>query len=58
VLEARLDFGSGYRVYFGFAAKKVILLLIGGDKRTQKHDVRTAQAYWQEYLEVTHGETK
>jgi putative addiction module killer protein len=36
VWESRLDFGPGYRFYFGFAGGQVIVLLGGGDKRTQR----------------------
>ena len=49
VLEIRIDFGSGYRVYFGEDGPVVILLLIGGDKSTQDKDIKTAKRYWQQY---------
>lgn len=58
VSESRLDFGPGYRVYFGFAGGTAIVLLGGGDKRTQKRDIRSAKVNWKEYLEVSHGKTK
>ena len=35
VFELRIDFGSGYRVYFAKEGKALVLLLLGGDKRTQ-----------------------
>ena len=50
VWEARLDFGPGYRLYFGQDGAVVILLLCGGDKSTQKKDIRQAKAYWARYL--------
>jgi len=50
VWEARLDFGPGYRLYFGQDGAVVILLLCGGDKSTQKKDIRQAKAYWERYL--------
>lgn len=56
VWEARLPFGAGYRIYFGKAEQAVILLLLGGDKATQRRDVRVAREYWAEYLRATrHG---
>jgi putative addiction module killer protein len=50
VWEARLDFGPGYRVYFGRDGVDVILLLVGGDKKSQKTDIKRAQDYWAIYL--------
>lgn len=47
--ELRLDFGPGYRIYFGRVGKKVILLLCGGDKSTQKRDIKKAKKYLAEY---------
>jgi putative addiction module killer protein len=46
VWEARLDFGPGYRVYFGKQGVDVILLLVGGDKSTQTQDIERAQERW------------
>lgn len=42
VLELRIDYGPGYRVYFTTRRRTVIVLLAGGDKRTQAADIRTA----------------
>jgi putative addiction module killer protein len=42
VLELRIDYGPGYRVYFFRRGKVVIVLLAGGDKRTQKKDIGKA----------------
>lgn len=50
ISEFRLDFGSGYRIYFGEIGKKIILLLSGGDKSTQKKDIKRAIDYWNDYL--------
>lgn len=49
VLEFRIDYGPGYRVYFSMNGKEIILLLIGGDKSTQKSDIRLAQILKSEY---------
>lgn len=49
VLELRLSFGSGYRIYFGEEGDRLVILLCGGDKTTQKHDIETAKRYWKEY---------
>ena len=43
VHEARIDFGPGYRVYFAFAGKELILLLGGGQKHGQTDDIAAAQ---------------
>ena len=51
VKELKVDFGPGYRVYFGEDSGKVVVLLIGGDKKTQPADIKLAQQYWTEYLE-------
>ena len=50
VSELRLDFGPGYRVYIGELGDRLILLC-GGDKSTQKRDIKKAQSYWAEYKE-------
>jgi len=49
VSELRVDFGPGYRVYFGQEGNKKVVLLWGGDKRTQAADIKRAQTYWAEY---------
>ena len=51
ILELRLDFGSGYRIYFGFDGFRIIVLLCGGDKKTQTKDIKKAQQYWRNYNE-------
>jgi putative addiction module killer protein len=42
VSELRIDYGPGYRVYFTRRGREVVVLLAGGDKRTQTADIRTA----------------
>jgi putative addiction module killer protein len=43
VSELRIDYGPGYRVYFVQRVNVLIVLLAGGDKRTQEHDIRLAK---------------
>ncbi len=49
VYELRIDYGSGYRVYFGQIGLIIVLLLCGGDKSTQKQDILRAKEYWRDY---------
>jgi putative addiction module killer protein len=49
VFELRLDFGPGYRVYFGRDGKTIIILLGGGSKRRQSADIATAIERWKLY---------
>lgn len=43
ILELRIDYGPGYRVYYMNTGKEIILLLIGGDKSSQKSDIKRAK---------------
>lgn len=49
VSELRIFFGAGYRVYFGKDGDRLVVLLCGGDKGSQRRDIQRAQAYWEEY---------
>ncbi len=49
VFELRLDFGPGYRVYYGREGKTVIILLGGGSKRRQDADIAAAVERWKRY---------
>ncbi len=44
VSEMRIDYGPGYRIYFVTRGKELVVLLAGGDKRTQQRDITAAQA--------------
>ena len=52
VSELRLDFGPGYRVYFGRDGKTLIILLGGGSKRRQDADIAAAIARWKRYQQA------
>jgi putative addiction module killer protein len=49
VLELKINFGPGYRVYFGRDGETLIVLLTGGTKKRQQRDIEPAHAYWQDY---------
>ncbi|MDN5872265.1 MAG: type II toxin-antitoxin system RelE/ParE family toxin [Nitrococcus sp.] len=49
VIELREDYGPGYRVYFAYHGATLIVLLAGGDKRTQQEDIERAKGYWQDW---------
>ncbi len=49
VLARRINFGPGYRIYFGRNGNTLIILLGGGTKRRQSKDIELAQALWDEY---------
>ncbi len=49
VFELRIDWGPGYRVYAARVGKVVVLLLCGGDKKSQSKDIEDAKTYLQDY---------
>ena len=49
VHELVIEYGPGYRVYFGEIGSRIVLLLIGGAKGTQQRDIDQAKAYWADY---------
>jgi putative addiction module killer protein len=49
VFELTMDFGPGYRVYYGREGKALVILLGGGDKRRQAADIAAAVERWQRY---------
>ena len=51
VSELKINYGPGYRVYFGLKGKRIVLLLCGGSKRTQSKDISNAIAFFKEFKE-------
>jgi putative addiction module killer protein len=49
VSECKVDFGPGYRIYFGQEGNELIILLGGGSKKSQEKDIRIAHLLWAEY---------
>lgn len=49
VQELKIDFGSGYRVYYGREGDTIVILLGGGSKRRQSADIAAAQKRWKKY---------
>jgi len=49
IWELRIDVGPGYRVYYAIVGSQIILLLCGGDKRTQNSDITRACEHWQDW---------
>ncbi|MGL4512805.1 MAG: type II toxin-antitoxin system RelE/ParE family toxin [Lacipirellulaceae bacterium] len=49
VSEMRIDFGPGYRVYFGRDGDTLVVLLGGGTKRRQSADIEVAKSRWEDY---------
>lgn len=49
VYELKIGYGPGYRVYYGLDKKTVVLLLLGGDKSSQRKDITHARTYWEDH---------
>ena len=49
VFERTIDFGPGWRVYYGMDGNTVVVLLIGGNKKSQTSDIAKALGYWTDY---------
>lgn len=58
VWELKVDCGPGYRVYFAVQRREILLLLIGGDKKSQKADVMLAIDYWKDHQKDKPNEQK
>ena len=52
VFEVRMDFGPGYRVYYGITDRTIIILLGGGSKRRQNADIAAAVRRWKHFKET------
>lgn len=48
-MEFRIHFGPGYRIYFGQEGKNLVILLVGGDKKSQRKDIVLAKTLWREF---------
>lgn len=57
IVEIRLDFGKGYRLYCGEDGKMLVVLLVGGEKSTQDKDIVKALDHWRDYHEQKKNET-
>jgi putative addiction module killer protein len=57
VHEYKINFGPGYRIYFGKDGEELIILLAGGTKKKQSEDIVRAQALWADYKERKKEET-
>ena len=55
VFEVRINFGPGYRVYFGKDGQEIVILLTGGTKKKQQRDIATAHANWKDYKKRKEG---
>jgi putative addiction module killer protein len=55
VLEYRIDFGPGYRVYFGRDGETLVILLTGGTKQRQHRAIDAAHALWHDYTQRKRG---
>jgi putative addiction module killer protein len=49
VLECKIDFGPGYRVYFGKDGERIVILLGGGTKQRRSNDIQKAIRRWEDY---------
>ncbi len=47
--ELRFFFGPGYRIYYAVVEERIILLLAGGDKKSQAKDIKIAKMMWNDY---------
>jgi putative addiction module killer protein len=55
VFEYRVNFGPGYRVYFGKDGETIVILLAGGTKKRQQRDIEAAHDRWQDYKDRKKG---
>ena len=55
VMEYRVNWGPGYRIYFGRDGDRLVILLAGGTKRRQQKDIEDAQDRWADYKQRKKG---
>jgi putative addiction module killer protein len=58
IVEYKINFGPGYRVYFGIDGEQVVILLAGGTKQRQQNDIRSAQQRWNDYKQRKNRQQK
>lgn len=51
ICELRIDYGGGYRIYYGKNKQTIVVLLIGGNKSNQKRNIEKAKEYWSDFKE-------
>ena len=49
VFELKMDYGPGYRIYYGEERQQIIILLLGGSKHRQQKDIDLAKEYWRDH---------
>ena len=58
VYEYKIDFGPGYRIYFGRDGERIVILIGGGTKKRQNKDIQAVQACWADYKQRKKQETQ
>jgi putative addiction module killer protein len=58
VHQYKIDFGPGYRIYFGRDGDRIVILRAGGTKQRQNRDIEIAQAFWADYKRRKKQETQ
>lgn len=58
VYEYKIDFGPGYRIYFGRDGERLVIVIGGGTKKRQQEDIGAAQACWADYKRRKKQETQ
>jgi len=55
VFEIKIDYGPGYRIYYGNDGEKIVILLAGGTKKSQQKDINKAHILWSEFKKRKKG---